>query len=673
VIGVKLSRKIAFLFTASWTVSAILYLIYSKVMLNFFMEENRELCLKYSIIILVISSLLIHIIVYHRTNVLIKKKLRALNKEISMINTNNNPKGRIQENIDDDEFSILAKDLNNMFQSIEDSNKLMISNEKKYSRLVEGLDNGYAYFKILRDNDGNVKDAFVVEVNMSLANMFRMEKEELMAGSFSKIFKTYIKDTDIVPKVLRCVGGKNQYVIRNSVRLGVDKWAYLTVYPIETEYFAMIITDISENKKFAEEMKHIANYDVLTNIPNRYSLYNDMEKLKANNEPFTIFYMDLDNFKTINDTLGHDVGDEVLCRAAETVQRMGNENFYIGRLGGDEFLIIFRGQHSIEDVKNVGNDIIKELNAVVSYNNYPYKIKPSIGASRFIDDTDNIEVLLKYADVAMYKTKKGGGNNINVFDKSMLDEVMVEVGIKEAIENQELTVYYQPIYNLGRDSIIGAEALVRWHKDSEIIEPSKFIAIAKRTGDIADIDNFVLKEACKFCSKKRNEEVSDFKISVNASYKFLKQPDFMERLNKVLIDTKLDPKALRFEITEDEVIEDMPEIIKILEKVKKLGIEVALDDFGVGYSSFGYIKVLPIDSIKIDKSLILNGEDEGRTMAIVASMIQLAHTLDLDVIAEGVEIQEQLNMLKSLDCDNVQGYLFSKPVPKDSFPQHNNK
>ena len=665
----KLSKKLALLFVTSWILSTSLYLIYSNVVQEYFMQEERNMVLQYSIAILVSVSFLIHLSVYFITNKTVIKKVRALNKEISIINRNNNLKGRIKETTTNDEFAVLAKDINNMFQSIEDSNKLMVSNEKKYSRLVEGLDNGYAYFKILRDPQGEVKDAFVVEVNMSLASMLGMNKEDLMAGSFSKIFKTYIKDKDIVPKVLRCVGGKNQYVIRNSVRLGVDKWAYLTVYPIESEYFAMIITDISENKKFAEEMKHIANYDVLTSVPNRYSLYNKMEKLRANNVEFAIFYIDLDNFKTINDTLGHDVGDEVLCRAADVIQKIGDETFSVGRLGGDEFLAIYEGKHSIEELREIGQEIIKNLNAVVSYNNYPYTIKASLGAGRYIEDSSDIETLLKNADTAMYRSKKSGGNSINVYDKSMLNEAMVEAEIKGAIENDELTVYYQPIYNLEKDGIIGAEALVRWKKDGDIIEPSKFIAIAKKTGDIADIDNFVLREACIFCSKKRTEEVSNFHVSVNASYKFLKQPDFIERLTKVLEDTKLEPKALRFEITEDEVIDDIPQIVRILDEVKKLGIEVALDDFGVGYSSFGYIKVLPIDSIKIDKSLLLNGEKDEKSLAIMSALIQLAHTLDLDVIAEGVEIEEQLKMLKELECDNVQGFLFSKPVSKDNFPK----
>ena len=665
----KLSKKLALLFITSWIVSTLLYLLYSNVVQEYFQRGERTIVLRYSIVLLVSVSFLIHLTVFILTNRTIVKKVRALNKEISIINRNNNLKGRIKETSTNDEFAVLAKDINNMFQSIEDSNKLIISNEKKYSRLVEGLDNGYAYFKILRDPQGEVKDAFVVEVNMSLASMLGLEKEELMAGSFSKIFKSYIKDKDIVPKVLRCVGGKNQYVIRNSVRLGVDKWAYLTVYPIESEYFAMIITDISENKKFAEEMKHIANYDVLTSVPNRYSLYNKMEKLRGDNKDFAIFYIDLDNFKTINDTLGHDVGDEVLCRAADVIQKIGDERFSVGRLGGDEFLAIYEGKHSKEELKEIGEEIIRNLNAVVSYNNYPYTIKASLGAGRFIEDSNDIETLLKSADTAMYKSKKSGGNSINVFDKSMLNEEIVEAEIKGAIENDELTVYYQPIYNLAKDEMIGAEALVRWKKDGDIIEPSKFIAIAKRTGDIADIDNFVLREACIFCNKKRREEIDDFHVSINASYKFLKQPDFIERLTKVLEETKLDPKALRFEVTEDEFIDDISQIAKILDEVKKLGIEVSLDDFGVGYSSFGYIKVLPIDSIKIDKSLLTNSEQDDKSLAIISALIKLAHTLDLNVIAEGVEIKEQLQMLKNLNCDNVQGFLFSKPVSKDEFPK----
>lgn len=662
----NLSKKIISLGIFNWLITTVLYVIAFKILfktldINVYPEKMKEL-----VIFILIINAVIHTVMLIIIKRLIKNVLLSINNQINNINMSN--RGRIHDQSKGkDEFSILIRDINNMFQSIEDKNKLIASNEKKYSKLVEGLDNGYAYFKILRDENGEVKDAFIVELNLSLANMIQKDRDSLMAGSFIKIFSNFIKDSDIVPKILRNVGGKHQSILRNSVRLGVDKWAYLTVYPIEDEYFAMIVTDISENRKFAEEMKHIANYDVLTGIQNRYCLYNYLDELKAKEEYFTIYYIDLDHFKLINDTLGHNVGDEVLCRTAETVQNLGGDNFSVARLGGDEFLGVRRGNYTIEETEQFGQEIIDALNAVESYNNHPYKIEASLGASRFLIDSDDIEELLKCGDIALYKSKKSGKNRIKVFDEDMKEEAMFQDMLESSLENGDLVPYYQPVYDVATEKVIGAEALIRWIKDGEVLKPDKFLAFAKESGGIVEIDNFVLREACKFCNEKRKEGHDLFHISINASSKFLLQNNFLSYLKKILKEFSIKENQLRFEITEDEVLEDIDNIIEILKQVKNLGIKIALDDFGVGYSSFNYIKLLPIDTIKIDRSLLLRVEEEKKTLAIISALIELAHTLDLDVIVEGVEIKEQIELLKSLNCDKIQGFYISEPVAKENF------
>ena len=659
----KLSNKIAAVFGISWIITTFSYVAVSGI---FIKEPIAKLEEEKIILVSVIINLLVHIIIFCFVNALIKRKIRSLNKQINNINMTN--KGRIhEESKGKDEFSKLIKDINIMFKSIEDKNKLIASNEKKYSQLVEGLDNGYAYFKILRDEDGIVRDAFIVEVNLSLANMLEMDKESLMAGSFRKIFTNFIKEAEVVPKILRSVGGKHQSILRSSVRLGVDRWAYLTVYPIEDEYFAMILTDISENKKFAEEMKHIANYDVLTGIKNRYCIYNYLDELKENKEPFTVYYIDLDHFKTINDTLGHNVGDEVLCRAAETIQNLGGDEFTVGRLGGDEFLGIRKGDYTVKETEEFGQEIISALNAVESYNNYPYKIEASLGASRFLKDSDDIEVLLKCGDIALYKSKKDGRNKIRVFDNDMREEAMFQDEIKEALLKKELVPFFQPIYDVEGDKVIALEALIRWKRDKEIILPKKFLQFAKETGDIVEIDNLVFKEACSLCKKCRMAGMKDFVVSINTSSKFLLQKNLLSKLNKILMEFELDSSAIKFEITEDEILEDIDNIIDILSKLKDYGIGIVLDDFGVGYSSFNYIKLLPIDTIKIDRSLLLKVEEDKKTLAIISALIELAHTLDFDVVVEGVEIKEQFNLLKQLGCDKIQGYYISKPITSEEF------
>lgn len=599
---------------------------------------------------------------------LVVRRIASVNKEINSIKKSKRLEQRIPDDKGSDEISILTRDINDMFNSLEDYNKRTLSNEQKYSKLVDGLDNGYALFKLLRDKSGNVKDAFVVEVNASIVEMFRTTKERITAGSFSTLISENMKDENIVTEILKCVGSSYHKTMKKNVQLGVDRWAYLNVYPIEEEFFALILTDVSENRKYAEDMKHLANYDVLTNLQNRYSLYNYLESLKKRGQVFNIYFIDLDNFKTINDTLGHNTGDEVLCRTAQILQSINETGITVGRLGGDEFLVIMEGNNNRFKVKEVGEKMVNSLNTTFKAGDSSYKIEASIGASLFPEDTDDIEALLKYADIAMYRSKKSGGNRVEIFSKSMFDAVVIETKIREAINNGELIVYFQPVYDLEQKKITGAEALIRWNKDGKILEPEEFVPIAKKTGDIAEIDNFVLKEACLFCKAKREEENSDFQVSINASYRFLKQDNFMPKLDRILEETGLNPEGLKFEITEDEIVEDIKYIGAILDRVKKIGVKIALDDFGVGYSSFSYIKVLPIDTIKIDKALLLKVEQDRKTLAIISALIKLAHTLNLDVVAEGIEIEEQLSLLKKLKCDKVQGFYICKPVPKTEFP-----
>ena len=599
---------------------------------------------------------------------LVVRRISVVNKEINSIKQSKRLEQRVPQDNGSDEISTLTRDINNMFESLQDYNGRILSNEKKYSKLVDGLDNGYALFKLLRDKSGNVKDAFVVEANASLVNMLRVSGEKIIASSFSTLIKNSMKDENLVSEILKGVSGTNHNTMKKNVQLGVDSWAYLNVYPIEEDFFALILTDVSENRKYAEDMKHLANYDILTNLRNRYCLNNYLQSLKKRGQVFNIYFIDLDNFKTINDTLGHNVGDEVLCKTAQILQSVKVENLTVGRLGGDEFLVIMEGNNNRFKVKEVGEIMLDALNTTFKTGEATYKIEASIGAALFPDDTDDIDALLKYGDIAMYKSKRSGGNRIEIFSKSMFEEVVIETKIKEAIENGELVAYFQPILRLEDSKIVGAEALIRWNKEGEIVEPAKFVPIAKKTGDIVEIDNYILREACAFCKAKRDEGYSDFKVSINASYRFLKQPDFMPRLDRILEEFQLDPEGLEFEITEDELLDDVKSIVSILERIKRIGVKIALDDFGVGYSAFSYIKILPIDTIKIDRALLLKVEQDRKTLAIISALIQLAHTLNFDVVAEGIEFEEQMQLLKKLKCDEIQGFYISKPVPKNEFP-----
>lgn len=595
------------------------------------------------------------------------RRIEKINKGINNVKENVNLEERLEEDTGNDEISILTRDINEMFSALELSNRLFIENEEKSSKLLEGLNDGYAYFSEVKDEEGNVVDANLVDANEAMARILDVPKEKLYRMTFKEIFSDKMDDKKFLQEIISSKKKEGIPLVRVCTHIGNDIWAYVTVYTIEGEHFAMIVTDVSENRKNTEEMSFLANYDVLTNLQNRYSLYKYMSKLKEEGQPFDIYFIDLDNFKSLNDSLGHNSGDEVLCKAAYTLEKLEYDDITVGRLGGDEFLVIKSGGATGEKSRKIGQDILESLNTTFNYKNYTYELKASVGMSSFPNHTDDIETLLKYADIAMYKSKQAGGNKIEIFDEYMLEEILIEAQLKKAIENTEFKIHYQPIYSIDKKKITGAEALVRWMKDGELIAPYKFIPIAKKTGDIYQIDNYVLREACKFCKEKRMNGFEDFQISVNASYRFLKQPDFVEMLKKVLNENELEPSGLKLEITEDEVLDDANGIVALLKKIKKIGVKVALDDFGVGYSSFSYVKILPIDTIKIDRSLLLKIEDDYKTVSIIKTLINLAHTLGLDVVAEGVEIEDQLSLLNELECDKIQGYYISKPVDECEF------
>ncbi|MGL4774714.1 MAG: EAL domain-containing protein [Clostridium sp.] len=430
---------------------------------------------------------------------------------------------------------------------------------------------------------------------------------------------------------------------------------------------------IENQKKFSDDMKYLAEYDVVTTLLNRYSLYNYMESLKMQNEEFTIYFIDLDNFKNLNDTLGHSTGDEVLCSAASALLSLEDSNITVGRLGGDEFVVIKKGVYDSVEIKEFGEKILKSLNKTFKYKNYTYELRGSIGTSSYPKHAEDIETLLKYADIAMYKSKENGGNCIDEISRDMLEEIIIEGQLKDAVIQKEFVVYYQPIFELGTNRIIGAEALVRWIKEGKVVSPLKFIPIAKKSGDIVDIDCFVLEEACRFCKEWRDKGEENFEVSVNTSYRFLKKTKFVNELKRILEKYDLPASGLKLEITEDEILDEPKYIINILKEIKMLGVKVSLDDFGIGYSSFNHLKMLPIDTIKIDRSLLLKIEEDDKTSAIIGTLIDLSHTLELDVVCEGVEDNRQLSLLESLECDKIQGYYISRPVVKDEFNKIINK
>ena len=346
---------------------------------------------------------------------------------------------------------------------------------------------------------------------------------------------------------------------------------------------------------------------------------------------------------------------------------LANDYITVGRLGGDEFIVIREGEFAPNEIAQFGQDLLNRVNKKFEYASYNFAIKASIGISIYPHQTTDINTLLKYGDIAMYKSKKKGGNSIQVFTDQMSEELEVEASLKDVIARGEIVPYYQPIFDIHKNKIVGAEVLSRWIRNGEVLLPEVFIPVAKRIGCIVEIDYLMLDKACEFGQKWHMNGYTDFEIYVNMSYRSLKRPNCVEVIKGILNKYHINPEFIRLEITEDEVL-DYPEyIVKVLNEIKAIGIKISLDDFGIGYSSFNHIKLLPLDILKIDQILVSRIEKDERNVAIIGTLIGLAHILGLEVICEGVEVSQHIDILKEIKCDKIQGYYISQPVEEMLF------
>ena len=430
-------------------------------------------------------------------------------------------------------------------------------------------------------------------------------------------------------------------------------------------------TDISDRKISEEKIKFMAYYDSLTKLPNRTSFINkltdQLELAKNKNVEGAVFFIDLDNFKNINDTMGHDYGDKLLIYVAKQFQSLIDEKDIVCRLGGDEFILLFPYLNESE-VEFYAKKIISLFNKPLIVENKQMYITASIGVALYPRDGADTSTILKNADSAMYKAKELGKNRFVLFDPEMYlklkRKTCIERILRTAIENNELSINYQPQYDAQNNKIFGFEALLRLNsKELGFISPLDFIPIAEECGYITKLSLWVLNESCKQSVKWLNAGYKFESISVNISSVDLQQADFLENIRDIFKNTSIDPNIVELEITETVLMQSLDSSINILNKLMDMGIRIALDDFGTGYSSLSYLRKIPINTLKIDKSFIDNIASSKKEEAIINNIIEMAHSLDLKVVAEGVETKDQLLILKERNCEYIQGYYFSKPLP----------
>ena len=436
-------------------------------------------------------------------------------------------------------------------------------------------------------------------------------------------------------------------------------------------HYVWILADITERKQSEERMRHIAQHDALTGLPNRMALLMRLAQLlpeaRRHGWKIAMMFLDLDRFKIINDTLGHQIGDELLREVACRLSGVVRETDFVARLGGDEFVIILPGISSAADAAIAAGKAIAALSSAIEANGHELHTSPSIGISLFPDDGPDANTILKNADTAMYHAKAAGRNNFQFFAAEMnqltSERLNIEHKLRHAIARNELALCFQPQFDASGTTPTGVEALVRWHHPTEgMIPPARFIPVAEETGIIVEIGEWVLATACHEMKRWIDAGLRPLRIAVNVSARQLRRRDFCETVANALTVSGLPAELLELEITESSVMENPQEAVLILERLGRMGVTLAIDDFGTGYSSLAYLKLFPIDHLKIDRSFVADIETDLNDRAIAFGTIALAHSLGLRVIAEGVETEDQLELLRTNGCDEVQGFLFSKPL-----------
>lgn len=525
-----------------------------------------------------------------------------------------------------------------------------------------------------------------IDINPALVKIYGYDSKNELINSICDIQQQLYVDADKRTEFIRLIdsqGFVQNFEAQVYRKNGDIIWISENAHEVrDTDgklmFYEGTVEDISERKRYEKEIEYQATHDSLTGLPNRTLLADRIQQCMsfANRyqKKLAVAFVDLDQFKLINDSMGHDVGDQLLITMANRLVSCLRETDTVIRLGGDEFVLLLT---SLEKIEDIAQSMQRILNAVAE----PYVTKErdfivscSIGISIYPEDGHDPNTLLKYADSAMYKAKKSGRNNFQFYtrelNKVLTERMEIEYLLRHAIENEEFILYYQPKIELATGKICGFEALIRWQPSKEtIIQPWKFIPIAEETGQIEEIGAWVINTACNMAVKFNQLLKQPIPVAVNVSPKQIKHINLMDTVASILGRTQLEPQYLELEITESSLVEDTKNFIKTLQNLKSLGVKLAIDDFGTGYSSMAYLKDFPVDRLKIDKVFVSNLETEKTNIAILKAIIALGHSLGLKVVAEGVETAYQQAFLHGIGCDELQGYYFSKPLPANLFEE----
>jgi len=530
----------------------------------------------------------------------------------------------------------------------------------------------------ITDPQGNI-----LEVNAAFCSITGYERNEAL-GQNTSILKSHLHDQVFYNRLWQSLLNQGSWKgeiwdrrkngefcpMLTSISAVTDEQGQLT-------HYVAIATDISYQKQTERELKQLAYFDALTNLPNR-ALFKDrleQEMLLAerNNNRLALFFLDLDHFKNINDTLGHWAGDFLLQVISSRIQNCLRKSDTVARLSGDEFTIILPGLTGIFVATELAQQLIKLLASPVRIKEHTVYIGVSIGIAIFPDNGTDFDTLTKHADTAMYVSKNKGRGTFHYFEpgmnKAAQQRILLESALRQALEREEFQLYYQPKADCTSGRITGAEALIRWRRPGfGIVPPDSFISVAEETGLIVPLGTWILKTACLQANEWARKQPG-FRTAINLSAQQLLADDFIAILDGVLAETGTDPHWIELEVTESQIMHEIERATERLRNIRERGIHVALDDFGTGYSSLAYLKILPIQTLKIDRSFLLAYSDDpaSNEAAFIKTIVSLGQILNMTVVAEGVETESHLRLLQSFGCHMFQGYYLSPPLPKDEF------
>lgn len=521
-------------------------------------------------------------------------------------------------------------------------------------------------------------DFQVVDWNKAAEIMFGYSVDEVRGRNFVDIMlpESAVVDVEQIWKDLMAQTGGTISINENITKDGREILCEWHNTPLIDESgnvigAASIVQDITERKKAEAQMNYLAYYDYLTELPNRRlfidRLQQAMKEAHRSEKLVAILFLDLDHFKKVNDSMGHEAGDLLLKEAAQRLTSCLRESDTVARLGGDEFSFVLPSVNHLDNVIKVAKKIIQNISKPFYINDTEIFITASIGITFYPLDDDNVDDLLRNSDTAMYNAKDNGRNNFQLYNHDMTlqveEQLKLEEELRQALLQNEFVLLYQPKIYTENNNIVGMEALIRWqHPQRGLVAPEHFISATEETGLIIPIGKWVLQEACKQTQLLNSSGIVPIHVSVNLSVRQLEDPEIVQLVEQTLKETELNPALLDLEITESMLMTDMNKAIQTLKGLSSLGVTISVDDFGTGFSSLTYLKQFPISTLKIDRSFISDIPEDKGDMSITIAIIQMAEALSLKTVAEGVETKEQLDFLKQHGCNLIQGYYFSKPV-----------